>query len=214
MTGARTLFILMAYNITVDYSGFKHWTKQYPKQIGFAASSAINTTMKQIQRAGRAQLHQKLIIRRESFARMSVKIAQFSNKHSLLGVVGLIPPGAAPKDFWNKQQFGGQRTPSHGSFLAIPTTDIRPNVQASVTRSKWPRQLRNTINIQTKGGKHILLQRKGRGKTARITVPYVLVRSVQLTPKIGWFKMAQGIVDHNFSYNFAEAFHRAIATAL
>jgi len=197
-------------SLDTDYSEFQKFGRRYPDQVDFAASLAINMTLRDIQKAMRARLRQIFIIRRPRFADLSVKITKKSNKRDLPGIIEIESPGQAP-DVFGKFEIGGRKEAFEGVHVAVPQ-EIRKDITRVIPRRQHPRNLRKTFVVNTARGKQLLIQRKGRGRRADTVVQYTLHESVRIPAILGFEILSKRVFSQSFPGNFESAAARAIRT--
>lgn len=130
----------MNIHVRVDASAFRSWAKrQFADQLPFATSLALNRTAKAVQDAIRAGLRERFAIRRP-WVVQGITIPKFSDKRDRpMQVTVAIDPGRA---FLGKFEAGGTKVAhSPEEPIAIPTTAIRPSLQALAPLSLYPKNL-------------------------------------------------------------------------
>ncbi|MEQ9569057.1 MAG: hypothetical protein RLN75_02615 [Longimicrobiales bacterium] len=72
---------------------------------------------------------------------------------------------------------------------------------------------KRTVSIFEPGGRGVILQRVGRGKSSRLKRLYLFVPDVPIEPELDFEDNARRVVRDEFDGHFAEAFDRAVRTA-
>jgi len=113
----------------------------YRDQIPFAASLALNRTAKDVQQAEQGELAANFILRQPAFILQSVRIPKFSNKNDspMEVVIEIGEKGAFLRKF---QAPGVKQALDPAMPIAIPSTNIRPNISDLVPLGLYPKNLR------------------------------------------------------------------------
>ncbi len=195
-------------------------------QVPFAASKAINETLKDAQRAQRAHMRQAFTIRRRPFAERAVKIKPFANKRRLHARIKIEPPGGQERaNIFTRHEVRGIREPIEGRSLAVPI-GVRRKKTSVVRRERRPpafkfrevgsgrrvamfKGVKRTFMLQSPDGTGYIIQRTGRRKTRLL---YRLVPSVPIAPRLAFLETVGRVVRANFPTNFRRAFIQAVRT--
>lgn len=183
------------------------------KQIPFITARAINETAKLAQKKQIDHMEDVFIIRRPRFLKFSVKIRPFANKRKLKAVVSIDPPGGQKNDIYSKFEEGGTFTGFQGGRLAIPTSDVRPNIRKVIPRSKRPRALRQrgkTFILELRSGKEFIAKATGRGQGRDLQFLYLLVDEVPIQPDLQFIKTITGTVFNNYENEWEKAFNKVL----
>lgn len=191
------------------------------RQLPYATSRAINTTLEQAQRAVQTSLSTHFLLRRRQFIERTIKFetADRSTKTKLVGTIRVDPARA----YLAKFEEGGSKRPTRGGFLAVPDPAI---AGASVVPARLrPRALQllrlpgrgrikalgllGTFLVQTRSGGQGILQRTGRG----VRVLYWFQKAVRLPSSLRFVATATYVAQRTLEPNFQQALANALATA-
>lgn len=197
----------------------------FADQVPFATSVALNETAKDFQKVQREHQYKIFEVRRKTWLDRAVKIKPFATKRSLEAVVKIDPAGDDRADIITKFEDQRRKRPLSGSRLAIPD-EARRAKSGVVRRSQMPSAfdfqphggdvaigLQRTISIQRPGGRGVILQRVGRGRSSRLRRLYVYVADVPIEPGLNFERNAQFVWSTKFDGHFASAFDHAVRTA-
>ena len=201
----------MQISVKVDKKLFDREMKKYKNQIPFAVSKALNATITQAQTDIRGHMKEAFTIRREAFARNSIKVTEWAKKQSLKAVVAIAPPGQV--DPFSMHVVGGTKRPVSGKSVAIPLRAIQPDKKKVISKAKRPRQLANSFVTKQSDGQKFIMIRRGKGKKATVRPAYLLVPSVRIKPSFQFYQVGQTSVSRNWSRNFDIAWKNAVRTA-
>lgn len=179
----------------------RHLNRVQKKQIPFAASLAINNTLKQVVKAERAQIVKKLD-RPTPFTVNAFKI-NWSKKHRLHGEVVIKPAQ------WNylKYQIEGGTRIKHN--IGVPTSNAKLNKYGNIP-GRRKGLIKKKSQFMTSTG---VFERVG-GKRSRIVKKVVgFFDTVTYRKRFHFHKIADGVARSQFKKNLRQALHRALTTA-
>ncbi len=196
--------------------------KNFPGQVAFASSRAINDTALAVQRFElESQLPSKLTIRSRGTpwtkpgTKFGVNIKPFATKQSQLAIVG------SHADWLRLQEAGGTKTVS-GHRIAVPTKYWKSD-KAIMTKARKPRSLLAAARRRRElagrafiyeGGKmpagiYARTERKSRA----LRMLFRLIDAAPIKPVLAFFVSAKKIVDGTYQTNFQKRIGEALATA-
>ncbi len=213
--------------IVADLKPALDLTDRARRQVPFAASKALNDTIKQIQAAERAQIEKTFTLRRKQFVLRTVKINRqdFANKRNLRATVRIDPT----RDFLAKFERGGVKRPHSGRSIAVPI-DVKRGKTGVGSRRLRPKALALRAHhtaggkTQYRGEKRTFLvergafrgifQRVGRRRRSSIRLLYSLVTSVRIPASLRFERTARRVATpERLQANFHRAFEFAMRTA-
>lgn len=207
--------------IRCDIEAFKAvYTNLEKEQIPFAASLALNNTVKGAQVFAVQGMQQNFYIRTDWVTREAAKITHFSNKHEDPMYARIQVSDKA--DFMNKFEKGGTKTSRSGRNVAVPIL-ARPSKAGLVPLNLRPknlhlrsvgnalRGLQRTFMMTTAGGKRGIFQRTGSGKRDYILL-YWLVPSVPIPASLHFEARVAEAVGRLWRREFEAAFEYAMDT--
>lgn len=179
----------------------KSLSRVQKKQIPFAASKAINDTLKQVVKAEQAQMHKKLD-RPTPFTVKAFKI-KYAKKHTLYGEVSIKP---IQYEYLKYQIEGGTKVKKN---IGVPTTNARLNRYGNI-----PSRRRGLV----KGKKQFMTdtgvwQRYGGKKNQRAKLVVAFVDQVTYKKRFPFYKIADGVAKARFQRNMIKALEYATRTA-
>ena len=208
--------------IRCDIEAFKAvYTNAEKEQIPFAASLALNNTIKGAQVFAIQGMRENFIIRRNWVTQEAAKITHFSNKHED-PMYARIQVGDKA-DFMNKFEGGGTKTSRSGRNVAVPIM-ARPSRAGLISVSLRPKNLnlhavggairgdQRTFIMTTGGGRQGIFQRTGPGKRDYILL-YWLTPSVPIPASLHFEARVAEAVGRLWVQEFERAFEQAMATA-
>jgi hypothetical protein len=199
----------MIPNVKIKQSGLPPLTgAQIDKQIKYGTAVGLTKTIKAGQAAVVDSMRDKFTLRGSWFqqsSRVGIKVKTAKPSDLTAEVTTLA-------DWLLKQKKGGNVFPFR-NYLAIPTSNVKRSKRDVVTKANRPKNLKKSFVITTKNGRHILFQRKGRGKRSDIVAMYVLVPKVNIKPTDTFFSPADEIAKKHLTKNITAAIEKAIATA-
>lgn len=202
----------MDVSLIVDDQNFLKGYEKMQQQVPFTNSTAINACAVNAQTDIRAHMHDAFTIRRSSFMDRTIKISKFAKKTDQEAIVTVSPPGGVAPDFLTRHEDGGTMTPRGNSF-AIPTDEIRPNINTVISKGKRPRNLPGAFVKKNKAGKPMLMYVKGRGKNRKLVAAYLLQRSITLKPRLKFEETGLASINRNWQRNVEAAWSKAVSTA-
>ena len=183
----------------------KHLDRVQRKQIPYATSRAINSTLKDVQRAEQKQMQTKLD--RPTPQTVKAVRVKYSNKRHLEGEVFLLDWAAA---YLKYQIRGGTRQ----TTTAVPTSNAKLNKYGNITARRKGLVKRKTEFIATIKGTAGVWRKVGRGKHSRVKLIHAFIKHPKYEAgRWPFYKIAQGVVDHQFKKNFNKAMTQALRTA-
>jgi hypothetical protein len=208
--------------IRCDIEAFKSiYTNVEKEQLPFAASLALNNTIKSAQVFVIQGMRENFIIRRDWVTKEAAKITHFSNKHED-PMYARIQVGDKA-DFMNKFEPGGTKTSRAGRNVAVPIM-ARPGKAGLVPLNLRPKNLQlhsvgrtirgdqHTFIMTTSSGKQGIFQRTGAGKRDYILL-YWLTPSVPIPASLHFEERITEAVSRLWVQEFERAFEQAMDTA-
>jgi len=184
----------------------RHLNRVQKKQIPFAASLAINNTLKQVVKAEKAQIVKKLD-RPTPFTVNAFKI-NWSKKHRLHGEVVIKP---AQWKYLKYQIEGGTRTKNP----IVPTKDSKLNQYGNIM-GIWSGAGSNKTLTKAKNkfaNKAGVWHKTGGKRNPKIKLIAAFVRSATYKKRFPFYKIADGVARSQFKKNLRQSLHRALTTA-
>lgn len=205
---------MTTFNVHVDPSDALSYLQRVSDQAPFAISKAVNAVANHGQQAIRENIKSKFTLRRETFVLNTVKIerADRATKTKLDATIRIDPT----RDFLAKHEAGGIKTARDGRSIAIPTEHVRRNKSDIVPKAQRPRVLLDSKSalkgriFKTDTG---ILRTLGRGKARVTNLLYALVRSVRITPRLGFVVTATKEIQSTWKGEMTSAFIEAERTA-
>jgi len=189
------------FNIKGDLKAItKHLNRVQKKQIPFAASVAINNTLKQVVKAEQAQIVKRLD-RPTPFTVKAFKI-NWSKKRMLHGEVVIKP------DQWKYLKYqieGGTRT----NNIIVPTHHSNLNQYGNI-KGKRTGPAKDKNKFANKAG---VWQKTGGKRNPKLKLIAVFVRSATYKKRFPFYKIADGVARSQFQKNFKRSLNQALRTA-
>lgn len=190
------------FNIKGDMKPItKHLTKLQKKQIPFAASKAINDTLKQVVKAEQVQMPKKLD-RPTPFTSKAFRI-KYAKKHTLHGEVQIKP---IQWEYLKYQIEGGTRTKTR---IPVPTSQAKLNKYGNIP-GKRHGLVRNKKQFMNDRG---VWERYGGKKNRKAKLVVAFENSVSYRKRFPFYKIADGVARSRFKKNLQRSIKHAIATA-
>lgn len=187
------------------------------RQIPFAASMAMNATMKDVQRTLRGKTFaQAWTNRNKSFTKAATTITKRASKRNLETILqparsGKSKSGVAGGGFLGRQESGAVKLPRGGS-IAIPQEGpgLRRLAGGAIGKSKRPRANAKLVKIRARSGNELLIERQKRKSVVR----YVLVKKAKGTARLRrYYPDAMKTIGRVMPGHWERAIIRAIKTA-
>jgi hypothetical protein len=123
----------MKISVQIDTDEVVRLTAAVLRQLPYAASKAITRTAKEAVEAGQQEVTADLTMRKK-FIISRIRILQYAKPGNLTAIVGVNTNVQGAPLILGFLEEGGEKTPLHGSELAIPITGepARPSFQQSV----------------------------------------------------------------------------------
>lgn len=186
---------------------------EHAKQAPFILATSMNETIKESQQYQLKEMKRSFTIRRESFAKRSVKISQFARKQNLLAVIKIADVGGKQTaTIFGQHEKGGIKSVRQGRNLSIPSQYVQPVKSRVVAKGKRPRNMPRAYKVQS-GGREFLFVRIGKGKNSRSELAYSLKPQVMLAPRLDMQVNVGHIISTRFNHHFSAAYDKALATA-
>lgn len=186
--------------------GVRRSLREIEKQLPYAASVALTRQAQEARDVERDRVRQRFTIRRAHVPRgITIIRAEKRDWPNISAHVG------SKDEFMADQETGATRRPKKSAF-AIPTRLSRPTRRASVRKGKRPRAVlaRPSGYIE---GSSIKVRAKGRrGPARRLTVAYLLRRSIKITPVWGFRASVEATVRGGYAAHFDRELDKAIAS--
>ncbi len=207
-------------NINSNIAEVKAAYQQFASQIPFAASQAMNDSMKDAQsylRGYSFPAAQPWTIRNRSFSKSQTTIYKWARKTDLEVRMGSVMDRKtgrmAGEGFVQRQMSGAQKKPA-GSAIAIPILGrgLKRLAGGSIPQGKKPRANPKLVKITTKRGTEILIEKQRSGK--KIVPRYVLAKKARGTSPLRNLH-ADGFktINATFPRRMSERLLRAVQTA-
>lgn len=105
-------------------------------------------------------------------------------------------------DWLAKQEKGGEVFPyKGGTYLAIPTGNVRRSKSQIIQRAQRPKNLKDAFVINSKNGAKLLVQKHGRGRKKQIVVLYVLVPKIKVKEQHVFYDPIEKVVKRRLAEN-------------
>lgn len=193
--------------IKTNAAEVNRWLLGNTKKVNQAAKAALGKTVLQVQHAERIELSKEFTIRKSSFMRNRIKIFKFPKDNDLVAIIGVDGNVQGTALILSMFEDGGQRKPASGGSVAVPITGgkarslFKKSVAPSLRINKLGLQrkgvvsegAKRTVILPSKGGKHVVFQRTGKGKNSVLTPLYVFNRNVRLKKRLNFVKIANDL---------------------
>ncbi len=200
----------MNITVKVDITQVTNYLQGFARQSRFALVKALNKTANDAQRDIRTGIEKRFVLRRKDFILRSVKIpkeARADTRTNRYNVEIMIDP---QRDVLAKFEKGGEKHPIDGRALAIPTTNVRKTITATIPLSRRPRGLfASKKKVVSKAG--LLLESVGKGRAAVTRVLYVWRGRIRIKPMLEFEKTATTSVEKQWQPNAEESVRYEIA---
>jgi hypothetical protein len=186
------------------------------KQIPFAVKLALDATAFDGQRAVKANIEKKFILRNKwTVSGVRVKKA---NKARLISSVYM----ASGRDYMMRQETGGIRTPK-GNSISVPQR-VRGKKSTKISKARRPTTLLNNtakffkvdVGNADPRSRHLppgIYQRMGGKKNRKLKMMYASEPRTVYRKRFGFEKTMIGITKNKFGKNLQRSFDRAMRTA-
>lgn len=206
----------MNIKITVDTDAVVTLTATVLRQLPYALNNAITRTAKEAVDAGRKELQRDLTVRKQ-FILNRIKILQYSKVGNLTAIIGVDQKVQGSPLLLGFLEEGGQKTPQHGTDIAIPLTGeaARPSFPQSVPTGFRYLNLKFIGNKGKKGTYIVpnvgIFQRVASGRDASSTsLIYSFKPSAPLPVHIHLRNAMVALIGARFATIFNEEFTREI----
>lgn len=193
------------FEITIEENiqAFQRSVKHHKEQVPFAASRAINNTLKLVKRAEEAALD-KYLDRPTPFTKKAYRI-KFSNKRNLSGALFAMP---IQNRYLAPQVFGGEVHFPKGH----PVPGSRAKINAYGNLPRRATKAKNVHNKTTRGGLRGSWKVTGK-KKKKVTLVGHFVDSATYKPLLPFGRIAVSVFNRRFPREMDKAFAWAVATA-
>lgn len=182
-------------------------TEMELQQVPFAASVAINNSVKDVRRVIVGSTWPKaFVVRNKAFPGVVLRI-KFSSKYNLEAVLF----DQLGREYLERHTTGGVKTASGGGNLAIPINVPRTGT-GRIPKSKKPRALtakKSTRIVRGKGGKNLIIERF-KGQTV---VRYVLSPSAKIDSRFRFYEDAADTFERVIAGHWNSAMDRALRSS-
>ncbi len=178
------------------------------KQLVFAAASALTAVAQEAQTASVKAIEHTFTTRGKWYLpsnRFGMRITP-ARKDNLEAAV------RTAADWLTLHDTAGTKVP-HGSFIAIPTKNVRRTKRQIIQKAQRPRNLKRSFVIKTSKGVNVLFQRQGRGKSSDLVAMYILEPRARIKKESTIVEIVPKVVQRRFERIFNEKLEQAIATA-
>jgi len=199
----------MNLDIRVDAAAVTKALGELQKQARFATSKALNDTANDAQRAIQDSLAQKFTLRRPDFIKRTIKRERpndFATKDNLVATVRVDPK----RDILAKFEDGGEKVPTKGKALAIPTLSVRRTKADVIQKSQRPRALLSSGKAFVRGAAIVQKARRVAGGLGRIL--YIFKARVRIDNRLHFVDTATQSVEATWAARAIAAVDRAINT--
>lgn len=205
---------MVKVDIKLDMRQLQRKAREFPKQLAFATSRAINTTLLGAQQKALAEYHRAFTIRKEQFLKRSIKMMKFAKKNDLEATLGIadVSKTAHTKDILSKFEETGTKLPRR-NYIAVPMPGVKRGKTGIISKGNRPKNLKNSFVLTSKKGKKLLLQRKGKGKRSTTNVMYHLDKSVRIKKRTDFVSQTVNHFNLTFDATFDKELAEAIRTA-
>lgn len=205
------------FNIKGDLKEItRHLNRTQKKQIPFAASMAINNTLKQVVKAEQAQIVKKLD-KPTPFTVKAFKI-NWSRKNMLHGEVVIKP---AQWKYLKYQIEGGTRTKHN---IGVPTSNAKLNKYGNIPgrrkglikkKNQFIGTFNGTSGVWERGhySKSGKFTSAGKSRSTSLKLVVGFHDSVTYRKRFPFHKIADGVARSQFQKNFVKALNQALRTA-
>ncbi len=196
------------------------------KQVRFATAVALTRTAQDLQAEIRNEMPRNFTLRRQ-WVVQGIRIRP-ARKEFLQAEVYSRDPFMAIQETGGTKRATGRRVFDYQGYLAVPL-DARRSKTDIVRKEDWPENLIDPFILTARDGRKYLAVhqigggkrgpvnvRQARGRQKRTTgtrLMYVLVKSEQLSARLGMRRIAQRIIEPRWNANFGKALFDAMATA-
>lgn len=202
---------MLNMSVSVDTTAVSKMLGNLRKELPVALSRGIGNTLVLAQTDELNRMKDSFTIRRENFAKRSLKI-QFAKPTNLVGTLSIADIAGRPTaDIFSKFESGTQKTPTSGGKIAIPTELVKPDITKIISKSKRPRQLKNAFKLITGAGEFIAT--KNKAKNAVVKIAYILKSSVRIAPRLSFETTVTNSVNKNLYNEMEKVANRIIEKA-
>jgi hypothetical protein len=179
----------------------KSLDRMQKRQVPYAASVAINETLKDVVRAEQKQLPMKLD-RPTPQTVKALRVLKYAKKTSLSGRVGFLD-WAQP--YMSLQVYGGSRP----GKTTVPVDPARINQYGNVKgRRSGLKKRQKDFFVKGTG----MFTRYGRGGK-QVKLVHATIDNPQYRKRFPFYEIAGGVVNSKFDRNFVKALQKALRTA-
>lgn len=201
-------------NVTFDHKDLSQALGRFADQTPYVLSTAINSTLVDVQTSEVAHANDVFTIRRQAFLKRSMKITKFAKKHDLIGTIEVADVGAKnTSDIFDKFETGKTKTANGGHHVAIPTRDIKTSKSGVIPAARRPANLPRAFKLTTRVGQKFIVQSKKRRGKDSLQFLYALMPSVRIDRRLRFVDTGMKTIDRVASQNLNAAIERAIRTA-
>jgi hypothetical protein len=204
-------------SVDIDVEQVVRLTATVLRQLPYATNNAITRTAKEAVTAGQNEVLADLTLRKR-FILNRIKILQYSKVNNLTAIIGIDTKVQGAPLLLSFLEEGGEKTPQHGTDIAIPLTGgvARPTFQDPVRTALRYTNLRFNSNRKGRLKTFVIpnvgvFQRVGVGDSPDATVLiYSFKPSAKLPPHIKLRAAMLKVIGERFSPIFSEEFVKEI----
>lgn len=190
--------------IVADTEPMKRSLMGLKADMPWVLQNTINNLLKGAQQEQYKTMRNNFTIRNEAFLKFSVRL-QFASRREQSGRIFIGDLGGKKtSDIWKKFEGGGNKTPTRGKNVAVPTDDAWPNRNRVKPIRNKPRNLARSFVIE-RGGRQFIMNRVGRksrptgsGTDANIRLMYVLTKAVRIPDKLNFYDTVVPYINKNY----------------
>lgn len=196
--------------VSVDTTAVSKMLGNLRKELPVALSRGIGNTLVLAQTDELNRMKDSFTIRRENFAKRSLKI-QFAKPTNLVGTLSIADIAGRPTaDIFSKFESGGNKI-AQGGKIAIPTELVKPDVTKIISKGKRPRNLKNSFRTIINGMD--VIATKAKAAKAAIKIAYILKSSVRIAPRLSFETTVTNSVNKNLYNEMEKVANRIIEKA-
>jgi len=178
------------------------------KQFRFALAKSLTLTAKEAQKEVLGELRETFTIRTnwlQPSNAMGIKVLPADRNDLSAAVV-------TRAGWLGLHEVGGIKLPS-GTFIAVPTKNVKRTKRDIIQRRSRPRQLTKTFIGTGKSGRKIIYQKTGKGERAKVRAMYILIEAAQIEKEPTVTTPTVKVFQDRFSTILFSELKSALATA-
>lgn len=199
----------MVISVTADIRRTRRQLRREQRsQVPFAVSMALNNVAFGYRNEVVNRIYPRSFpnARNKRFPGVAFRVDKASKRRLVAAVYDRLD-----RYFFDYQIQGGAKKP-RGTYVAVPTGDIKRTQSGKIGVNNQPRSLRNSFLVEDARGA-IIYQRKGGKRNPRVKAAYFLRRQTQQRARFPFFREGRRYVRRNFNREFEKALKVALSTA-